>query len=297
VKQSERSRSGDPAATERRPALVLVALGVAAWSLVACGGGSAGDPVTIGPGTDETPPAERALEGTPGEEPAWVARVPEVAQPRATARERAATLELAGGASGLTAPPSDGPMPSGAEVTTEQTYAGQMEIEIAYYNYCVTYDGNLAYAGSARYAMAAEVYLNPPAEDEGIAERSPFNLIAATEYGVEGSILLMSAQVVANVESGDTVLLDYWDLDQDADGSIAGVLTDRWPGFAYNDITTAQPLVPCQPDIVLAQTDDVAEGAQLSGSVTDDHVHLEILGQSLDQEIRFFAVIDADRAA
>lgn len=292
MKPAQRPRPGGPG--PRRPLLAVVALGVIAWSLVACGG-SGGAPVTIGPGSDERPPAELALERAPKAEPAWVDRVPDVAQPRATARERAATLEFAGGASGLAAPPSEGPIPPG-EVSSEQTYTGQMEIEIAYYNYCITYDGNLAYAGSARYAMAAEVYLNPPAEDEGVTERSPFNLILATEYGVEGSILLMSAQVVTNSESGDTVLLDYWDLDQDGDGGVAGVLTDRWPGLAFNDITTAQPLVPCQPGIVLAQTDDIAEGAELAGTVTDDHVHLEILGQSLDREIRFYAVVEADRA-
>jgi hypothetical protein len=263
--------------------------------MIACDSSRSGDAVAIGPGSDVVPPAEDVLDEDPGDEPAWTGGVPTVTQPEASRRVQMVALALAG-SNGIEAPPTDGPT-GAAEDAIGSTYVGTMDIEIAYYNYCQTYDGNLGYAGSAEYTMAAEAYIDPPAEDAGVQERSPFNLIVATEMGVEGSLVLMSGQVVTNTLTGENVLIDYWDIDESDDGAITGVLTDRWPGLAYNYIVTAQPIVPCQSDLVLALKDDVAEGAELAGTVTDDHIHLEVLAQSLDREVRFFATIDADLAA
>jgi hypothetical protein len=40
--------------------------------------------------------------------------------------------------------------------------------------------------------------------------------------------------------------------------------------------------------------DDIAEGAELTGTISDDAVDLEVLGQSLDREVRFRARIHAE---
>lgn len=291
---SRYTRSTNPTTAWGRIAYLAVILFVGSF-MIACDSTTSDDAVPIGPGSDDAPPAEEVLDEEPGDEPVWTGGVPAVAQPAATQQAQMTALAVAG-SNGLEAPPTDGPT-GATEDALGATYVGTMDIQIAYYNYCQTYDGNLGYAGSAEYTMTAEAYINPPAEDAGVQERSPFNLIVATEMGVEGSLLLVSGQVVTNTLTGENVLIDYWDIDESDDGSITGVLTDRWPGLAYNYIVTAQPIVPCQSDLVLALKDDVAEGAELAGTVTDDHIHLEVLAQSLDREVRFFATIDADVAA
>jgi hypothetical protein len=172
-----------------------------------------------------------------------------------------------------------------------------MRIKIAYYDYCQTYDGNLEYAGSAEYEMDAEVFVNPPAEQDGVRERSPFNLLVGSETGVEGTIQLWSALVLTDVSDGRSVLFDYWDIDREGD-DLSGVLTDRWAGLpTYNYIEATQLLVPCRPELgTLVQRDAIAEGAELTGTLTDDGVTIEVFAQSLDRELRFHVVIEADRA-
>jgi hypothetical protein len=167
-----------------------------------------------------------------------------------------------------------------------------MTIEIAYYNYCRT--GNLDFAGSAEYELDAEVFVNPPAEQDGVEERSPFDLIIGSEYGAEGTVNIVSATVVLDPRNGQRVLFDYWDIDQDGD-EINGVLTDRWPGVALNTISTAQLIVPCQTGLVMVMPDTIAEGAEIEGTVDDDAVDLQLLGQSFDREVRFRASIEAER--
>jgi len=273
----------------RRVAAVVGA--VLALVAVGCSDDDGGEEaVAIGPGSDTGAPAEELADADPGTEPSWTGDVPAVAEPEATPAEQAAAAE-AGGGSYLTAPGEaarfDGP---------ERDYAGTMQIELAYYDYCQTLDGNLGYAGSATYQMPAEVYLNPPAAHGGLQERSPFNLIAASQLGNEGSLLLVSAQVVTDPTDGRSALIDYWDIDQSGD-QVDGVLTDRWPGLVLNTIDTTQLLVPCRPELgSFPMSDSIAEGAQLSGSIGDGGVHLEVLAQSYDREVRFRAVIDAEPA-
>lgn len=255
--------------------------------------GSADESVEIGPGSEETPPAEAILDQAPGSEPTWVDRVPPVVAPQASAEARAAALDVAA-SPGLSAPPTGDSAPSRS--SSSRDYAGTMQLEIAYYDYCQTYDGNLGYAGSAEYGMEVEVFIGPPAEHEGVRERSPFNLLVGSETGREGTIQLWSAQVLTDVSDSDSVLFDYWDISRQGD-EVSGVLTDRWAGLPpYNYIEGSQLLVPCRPELgTLVQRDSIAEGTELTGTVTADRVELEVVAQSLDRESRFRAVIEADR--
>jgi hypothetical protein len=263
----------------------------------ACGDDGEGtDAVAVGPGAEAEAPVEtRRTE--PGGEPRWADDVPPVEAPLAAADLRLATLDL-GGTSGLVAP-LPGRSPSaptrGSSSSVVGDFSGTVDLELAYYDYCQTRDGNLAFAGSRRYQVDGEVNLNPPAENDGVSERSPFNLIYASEPGVEGSFFVISAQVVHDSRDGREALIDYWDIEQQGD-RVTGVLTDRWPGVALNTITTTQLLVPCNRNLgSIALPDTIAEGAQLTGTVTRDRVRLQVVGQSFDREVRFRATIDAER--
>ena len=257
-------------------------------------GSGSEDTIEIGAGSEETAPAAANVSGEPGEEPAWTVQVPDIEAPLDTADARMAAQSLAG-SSGLSELSADGLSRSSGRSAESGDYSGTMTIDVAYYDYCQTRDGNLGFAGSDTYEMDAEVFINPPAELDGERERSPFNLIVGTERGVEASMLLMSAQVVTDTRDGRSALIDYWDIDQDGD-DISGVLTDRWPGLIFNSIETSQLLIPCQPQFGgFSMPDAIAEGAELTGTVTDDSIELEVLGQSFDREVRFHGVIEVER--
>jgi hypothetical protein len=249
----------------------------------------------IGPGASDRPPAAANGDPAPDREPAWVDDVP---TPTETALDGAKARAFASAAnSGLAAPPRRDRERTTTSATDASSvpigdYAGTMTLEIAYYNYCITRDGNLAYAGSGAYELDSDVFINEPAEHDGVRERSPFNLIVASELGVEGSLLVMSGQVVTDTVDGRSAVIDYWDIDE-VDGEIEGTLTDRWPGLAYNLITTSQPIVPCVEGLDAALPDQIAQGATLTGTISEDTIALELFGQSLDREVRFHAVIEA----
>jgi hypothetical protein len=272
---------------------------------VACSGDDDGttsstrpDAVKIGPGAS-TPPTEVIADEATSAPPEWVTQVPSPTRSAAAdptyvkARRLAASGRLVGSSAGATL--SDTTTSGAPASLPPGDYVGTMSLEIAYYNYCVTGDGNLRYAGSAEYELDAEVFVNEPAEHEGTRERSPFNLIIASETGVEGSLMIVSGQVATDTRDGESFVIDYWDIEED-DGEVEGTLTDRWPGLAYNLITTSQPIVPCQPGLTMALPDTIAEGAQLSGTIDEDEAELELRGQSYDQEVRFRAVIDVTRS-
>src|ERR1700741_787633 len=119
---------------------------------------SSGQSVAIGPGSKATPPAAARVGRDPGTPPTWVAQVPAIAAPQAPIEARVATQTLDASARPNGSSAGTRPTPS-----TEGDYSGTMTIEVAYYDYCQTRDGNLGYAGSRRYRMPAEVFINPPA--------------------------------------------------------------------------------------------------------------------------------------
>jgi len=277
--------------------LVLAAVLAAALSvaLTACSsddGENSSGTVEVGPGSSDRAPAARRLSRTTATEPAWSAEIPDVATPQASDDDRRLVEGLAGS---VGARPADASAFARARGRGDSAdYEGTTDIEIAYYNYCQTRDGNLGYAGRGEYELDAEVYVNPRAEESGVNERSPFNLIIGTENGVEGTLSAVSATVVTDTRDGRSALLDYWDIDRRGD-RISGVLTDRWPGYILNTISTAQLIVPCQPDLVFVMPDSIAAGAKLTGTIDADEADLVLLGQSYDREVRFRATISAER--
>lgn len=289
---------------------VLLAALCASTILTACSSGgrdnasSTDDETTaveIGPGTPKQAPASSLIDADAQTEPDWVGRIASSAASTASPEQRAATLDLAaslglrrpGFGNGSTSTTQPGSA-NNSSAFPNGTYEGTMTMDLAYYNLCVTRDGNLAFAGRRTYTSDVEVYINDPAEDGGVTERSPFNLIIASETGVEGALVVVSATVAADTKSDTTVLFDYWRIRED-DGEIEGMLTDRWSGFALNTITTEQPLVMCTPGFPIAVPDQLMEGAAITGAGDGETLELEIIGQSLDRESRFRASIDVER--
>jgi hypothetical protein len=247
---------------------------------------SSDETVEIGVGSDETAPAAELAEETSGTEPAWARALPASGSSTLSADVAAADLS----ALGLAAPRAS----RGRGSVKSADYNGTMAIEIAYYNYCQG-SGDLEFAGSRKYEMDAEVFVNPPAEDGGVEERSPFNLIIGTEPGVEGTISVVSATVARNNQTGETVLLDYWDIDQRGD-DITGEMTERGPISVLNSISTEQLFWPCRPDMgSMIMPHEIDTGAELTGTVSDDDIDLELVGQSFSREVRFRATIEVER--
>jgi len=119
--------------------------------------------------------------------------------------------------------------------------------------------------------------------------------MVGSETGVEGTTFLWSAAIITDGRDGRSAIFDYWDIEADGE-EVSGVLTDRWAPITYNYIETAQLLVPCRRELgSIAQRDSIAEGAELAGTITEDRVELEVLAQSLDREVRFRAVVDAEQ--
>jgi hypothetical protein len=271
-------------------AVAAILMGVQANAVAGAGETAADDPVKIGPGASGRDPASRIERQTPGREPEWAATVPDVAEREVEldSRTLAVGTSLAAAASTSQAPDSGSLSPG--------TYEGTVTIDVAYYTRCKTGDGTLTYAGTRTYPMDAEVIVSARAEQDGARERSPFNLIAGSELGVEASTQITSATVATDQRNKQNILIDYWDIDQSG-REIRGTLTNRTPGLYLNTMQTMRPLGhPCQTvtprmPVMVA----IAEGAKLSGTVTNSSIELELLAQTIDSERRIRADFDVER--
>jgi hypothetical protein len=228
-------------------------------------------------------------------EPGWTARVPAVTAPQAPPEARAAALGMTGSFSiAPVATPSD----ATRSTPRARNYKGSSVVDVAYYDGCSSGDGSLAFARSETYRMGGGGSIHAPTEHEGIQERSPFNLVLSTDYAREGAVGMFSALLLTDPRDGRSVVFDYWDIS--ARGStITGTLTDAWVqhGVAVNQIRTTAPLVPCQPGgPSLSDENPIAEGARISGTVTEERVRVTITGQTLHQPVKFRATFDLRRS-
>jgi hypothetical protein len=228
-------------------------------------------------------------------EPAWVSRVPPVAAPLASPEARAAAL-------GMTGSFSITPVTTATDATRSvpraRDYKGSAVVDVAYYDGCRSGDGSLGFARSETYRMGGGASIHPPTEHQGIRERSPFNLVVSTDGAREGALGMFSALLLTDPRDGRSVVFDYWDLS--TRGSVvSGTLTDSWAryGLAVNQIRTTAPLVPCQPGAPsLSDENPIAEGARLTGTVTDERIRVTITGQTLHQPVKFRANFDLRRS-
>ena len=270
----------------------LALMGLHASAAASAAQTAAEEPVEIGPGSDDPRPASRNAGQKPGREPAWVARVPAIAeqQPPVDASIQADVLTV-----GAPAGVASTPQGTDSALPKRGTYEGTTTIDVAYYSRC-TRDGTVALAGTRKYRMEAQVVVGAPAEHQGVQERNPFNLNAGSEYGVEASTQITSGTVATDNRDGRGMVVNYWDIDQQG-RQIRGVLTNRFPGLNLNSFQTVRPLGdPCSAQSpAMAYLVAIAEGATLSGTVTDTSIKFELLGQTIDTERRFRAAFDVKR--
>jgi hypothetical protein len=231
----------------------------------------------------------------PREEPAWTARVPAAAAPLASAEARAAALGMTGS---FSISPATSPADATHSVPRARNYKGSSVVDVAYYDGCASGDGSLEFARAETYRMGGGGSIHPPTEHEGIRERSPFNLVLSTDYAREGAVGVFSALLLTDPRDRRSAVFDYWDLS--ARGStITGTLTDSWAdyGLAVNQIRTSAPLVPCQPGAPsLSDENPIAEGARLTGTVTDERIRVSITGTTLHQPVKFRVTFDLRRS-
>jgi len=228
-------------------------------------------------------------------EPRWTARVPAVAAPLASQEAQAAARGMTGSfsLSPLTTPTDDT-----RSTRRAREYSGTAVVDVAYYDRCRSGDGSLAFARSETYRMGGGASVHPQTEHEGIRERSPFNLVLTTDDAREGSVGMFSALLLTDPRDGRSVVFDYWDIGA-RESTITGTLTDSWAeyGLAVNQIRTTGPLVPCQPGgPTLADENPIADGARLTGTLTDQRVRVTITGQTLHQPVKFRATFDLRRS-
>jgi hypothetical protein len=181
----------------------------------------------------------------------------------------------------------------------ETVYRGTLRIAVGYYGYdCKLRDTMLHRQGARTYRMPVRVILNPPASVGSVREGNPFNLVVSADPGNEAGITLVSATVSADPRDGRRTLFAYWKITRRG-SRLDGRLTQSWrqAGLALNLFPTDRLIVPCRPDLgVLPRSfQTIAEGATLTGSLTDHRVDLTVKGQTFDRERRFTARISATR--
>jgi hypothetical protein len=268
--------------------IACVAIGTILCGIAGAVTGEAQDPVAIGPGGSERPVSF----SRPGPEPSWAAQLPDPTAPEPSATSLSTSLST--GARAATTSSTTQSSTSG--LPARGTYDGTATIEVGYYSYCKTRDGNLAYAGSRTYRTDGQVIIGSRAQHDGVSERSPFNLVAGSALGVEAATQIVSGTVATDNDDDESIVVDYWDIEVD-DGELEGTLVSRIAGLNLNSMQTMRPLGdPCSASSpAMAMNVAIAEGATLSGEFDTDSMELELVGQTIDKERRFRITFDVER--
>lgn len=149
------------------------------------------------------------------------------------------------------------------------------------------------------YERDVVVVFGPPrGAPGGLTETNPFNLFIGpgdpNETGQPGHWEIHSALLSGNV------LFQFWEYEQFEDGTFNGVLINphNQEAIAANLINVETPLIPGRPQLgVNTLPKAMGEGTQLSGSVSEDTVSIQLLGATIDQFTQFDSRIEATRVA
>jgi hypothetical protein len=176
-----------------------------------------------------------------------------------------------------------------------------MTIDVAYYGYdCSTFpnitDTDLHHLEDRSFRMPVEVIRGPRSSVGRSQERSPFNLSVGADIGNEAGIQLLSATTAPDERDGKFVLFEYWRITQRG-SRLEGRFVEGWrlAGLGANVFPTTRLNVPCLPHLGWSPLtlQPIAEGAELTGTVTDSSFDLTVVGQTLDKERVFRARIKA----
>lgn len=111
----------------------------------------------------------------------------------------------------------------------------------------------------------------------------------------EGSLLIESTGIA--VTSQGPLTLHYWDILFDGTNVTGRLVEDHVEeAAAGNLLSSSAQLVPCRPELgTFPNMDAIAEGAELGGTVSEDEVHLYLVGNITTGLRPFAAEIVADR--
>jgi len=174
--------------------------------------------------------------------------------------------------------------------TTE--YAGNATTVIHYYDYD-PYTGQDYFVEEKQFSFNVLVFAKKPLQTGNTVESNPFylqiNPNRTSSTSAEGDIDIISSMIFA-VSTGYG-LLQYWDLAYNGN-QISGMLTDNHTAeaaagnliWAMDDIAGLKMLMPFP----------MANGTQLSGTLTATNISITISGQSKDTYRKFTCQINAD---
>jgi hypothetical protein len=189
-----------------------------------------------------------------------------------------------------------------AAAQADRTYAGTMATTIDYYDACRNYLGRTT--TQVPVGVVVGPPLRPTAESPDLppavgTENNPVHLFIGEPTVADqiktGSISFASAERFDG--TSPNLILQYWQLALSG-AALSGTLVQdhREESAAYNLLAAPQELVGCQSQYGFYPNQfAIAEGAKLTGTVTDAAVQLQIVGNVVDGSRPFAASLTANR--
>jgi len=175
---------------------------------------------------------------------------------------------------------------------TKIEYAGQTVTKIRYYEYNVN-TGQDDFVEEKQYTYNSSVFVNPPMELEGVTETNPFSLQIYPDRsgndGEEGHLDISSCIIVNDMFVGK-VILQFWKYSLNGE-QISGTLMDNHiaESSAANIIWTWDDVA----GMIMTMPFYLANGATMTGTVTNSKISINIAGQSTDTYRKFTCQINA----
>lgn len=170
-------------------------------------------------------------------------------------------------------------------------YVGTANVVISYYDYNVN-TGQDFFIEEKQYIYNTTIYIKPPLATSGFTETNPFNLQIFPERinGIdEEGHIDFSSSLIFTVSTG-YVLLQYWNYTLVGE-VISGTLQDNHIAeaaatnmlWAWDDVAGIKMTMPFS----------MANGATISGTITENNISLLISGQSISTYRKFTCQINA----
>jgi hypothetical protein len=218
------------------------------------------------------------------------------------------TWHTAASTPGTTPGTTPGPGTGQAPVVPSRTYTGTMAVTEHILSYC-SLSNTPVDTGTRQTTMPAIVTTGPPKVPQAASpflflpppvglETNPINLLVTEPdayLNAEGALFLGSAETFAG--TSPSLILQYWDL-RLSGTALTGTLTQdhKEEAAALNLLSTELELVPCRPSLgEIGFVLPVAEGATLTGTLTEHQATLHVEGHTYDGSRTFVADVTASR--
>lgn len=218
---------------------------------------------------------------------------------RSGTREASVVAPPANPPSAPATPPPPPPPPS---AQANRSYAGTLTTAIRYFNFCGTPSFDEVTQVPSTITIGPPVSTAPaqpgfPAAVGGDA--NPIRIVLG-QTSVAANMARGSISLASALRFGSTsppIVLQYWRLELNGT-ALSGTLVEdhREEAAAYNLLAHAAEVVPCRPEFGFYPNQSaIAEGATLTGTVTDQSVTLRIQGSIVETTRAFAAEITATR--